>query len=109
NTEVPVFLNDWDIFVVPSRFESESFGVAAVEASAAGLPVIVSDVGGLPEVVDHERTGLVVRREDPTALADAIARLIDNPEERQRLGSAGRGKVEEMYDWRKNVEQMIQI
>lgn len=109
NTKVPAFLNEWDIFVVPSRFESESFGVAAVEASATGLPVIVSDVGGLPEVVDHERTGLVVRREDPVALANAISRLIDNPEERERFGSAGRRKVEEMYDWQKNVDQMVRI
>lgn len=107
NREVPTFLKKWDIFVVPSRFES--FGVAAVEASAVGLPVIVSDVGGLPEVVDHERTGLVVRREDPVGLADAICRLIDDPEERERFGAAGRKKVEEMYNWRRNVDQMVRI
>lgn len=109
NSEVPAFLNQWDIFVVPSRRDSESFGVAAVEASAAGLPVVVSDVGGLPEVIQHERTGLVVRREDPVALANALARLIENRSERERFGQAGRQRVEQIYNWEKNVSRMIRV
>lgn len=107
NPEVPEVLRDLDIFVVSSR--RESFGVAAVEASSAGLPVVATDVGGLPEVVDHEETGIVVPPEDVDALSAAIDRLIENPAERRKLGSAGRRKVEEHYDWDENVTRMIDI
>ncbi len=109
NSEVPGLLRSLDIFVVPSIYDSESFGVAAVEAGAVGLPVVVSDVGGLPEVVEHERSGLVVPREAPEDLAESIARLIENPEERVKFGAAGRLKVETEYDWNLNVANMIRI
>jgi len=107
NDEVPKFLSALDIFVVPSR--SESFGVAVVEASAMALPVVVSDVGGLPEVVEHNRTGLVVPREDPIALCNAMERLASDKDLGMRLGLAGRSKVEKEYEWDKNVSQVIDI
>ncbi len=107
NDEVPVFLRSLDVFVVPSR--SEGFGVAAVEASSVGLPVVVSDVGGLPEVVEHEKTGLVVKSEDPGALAEAIGRLARRPNERIEFGAAGRRKVKSEYDWDANVATMLRL
>jgi len=109
NSDVPAFLNSCDLFVVPSRFESESFGVAAVEAMACGLPVIASDVGGLPEVVQHGLTGLIVPKEDVEALADAIMLLATDSDLRQTYGEAARWRVERLYDWRRNVEQMIEV
>jgi len=107
NSEVPKFLETIDIFVVPSR--SESFGVAAVEASAMELPIIVSDVGGLPEVVENGKTGLVVPPENPEELSQAIKKLILDRDYRKKLGSAGREKVEKEYDWEKNVNTVINI
>ena len=107
NAEVPAFLRTLDLFVVPSR--SEGFGVAAVEAAGVGLATIVTNVGGLPEIVDHERTGLVVPSEDPTSLAKAIQRLVDDPQERARFGIAAREKAEAEYDWDQNVADMIEI
>ena len=80
-----------DVFVMPSR--REGLGVACLEAMAAQRPVIASRVGGLKDAVVHERTGLLVPSEDPDALADAIARLIGDPELRTRLGAAGPGRV----------------
>lgn len=109
NDEVPRFLNTLDIFVASSREDSESFGVAIVEASAMALPVVVSDVGGLPEVVEHNRTGLVVPREDPIALCNAMERLASDKDLGMRLGLAGRSKVEKEYEWDKNVSQVIDI
>jgi glycosyltransferase involved in cell wall biosynthesis len=75
--------------VVPSLWP-EPFGVTAVEAMAAGRAVVASDTGGLRDIVDHEKTGLLVRPGDAAALAGAIARLLSDPTERRRMGAAGR-------------------
>jgi glycosyltransferase involved in cell wall biosynthesis len=74
--------------LMPSRFEG--FGLAAAEAMAAGVPLIASDVGSLPEVVDAPRGGHLVPSENPRALADATLALLDNPGERESLSSSAR-------------------
>lgn len=96
-----------DISVFPSF--SDSFGVSAVEASACGNPVIVSNVGGLPEVVENEVSGIVVPCRDVEAIASALVRLVTNPDLRRQMGTAGRKRVLERYDWRASVESMLQI
>jgi glycosyltransferase involved in cell wall biosynthesis len=103
---VPDWLNRFDVFVMPSRLDSESFGVAAVEASACGLPVIASDAGGLPEVVRDGVTGLVVPREDSAALAAAIRTLVLDEPRRLAAGQAGREFVKSAYNWPDCVAQM---
>src|SRR5262249_33193253 len=77
------------IGVVPSVWP-EPMGLVAVEAMLLGCPVIASDVGGLSDVVDHERTGLLIPPGDPGMLAATLDRLLDEPALRQRLGDAGR-------------------
>jgi len=77
-----------DIAVVPSTYE-EAFGLAALEPMAKGIPVIVSDRGGLPEIVAHEDTGLVVPAGDEGGLRAALDRLLADPAERRRMGEAG--------------------
>lgn len=109
NSEVPEFLSKQDVFVVPSRFESESFGVAAVEAQACAVPIIVSNVGGLPEVIEHGVTGLVVEKENPEKLANALLKIINNKQLRENFGKAGRERVQRLYDWKQNVSKMIDI
>lgn len=99
HAQVPDELQKMDIFVALSRLDSESFGVAAVEACAAYLPVVVSDVDGFREVVLDEQTGLVVPRENPMAAANAIKRLILEDNLRTSLSSAGRQRVVEEYEW----------
>ena len=101
---VPAFLRDLDIFVLPSTWEG--FGVSAVEASATGLPVVASNVHGIPDAVLDGKTGLLVPPKDPAALATALSHLIDDPALRTRLGAAGRDFVARNYDWRQNVRQM---
>lgn len=76
-----------DIVAVPSRFEG--FGLAALEAMALGKPVVATNVGGLPEVIEHGVTGFLVPTRDPSALAEAIGRLMDDPALRRRMGIAG--------------------
>jgi len=107
--EVPDYLNTFDIFCAPSTLDSESFGVAIIEASACELPVVVSDVGGLPEVVDNGETGYVVPSKDPEALADKLYELIFDQDKRKLMGKKGREKVEQLYDWGKNVDKMEEI
>jgi len=104
--EVPFGLNRFDIYVAPSR--SESFGVAVIEASACELPVIVSDAGGLPEVVLDGETGLVVPRENVPALQAALARLLFDSALRARLGRNGRAHVAREYEWNHCVDLMEQ-
>jgi hypothetical protein len=84
--------------------EMEGLGSAAVAAMAAGVPVVASGVGGLPEVVDHERTGLIVRDGD---YAKAVRRLLDNPKLAAELGAAGREKATKMFSVEKMVESTL--
>jgi glycosyltransferase involved in cell wall biosynthesis len=76
----------WETFVLPSR--QDSFPLASLEAMQAGLPVVASDVGGLPEQIDHLETGVLIPSERPDELADWIVRLHRDPELRDRLGNA---------------------
>ncbi|WP_371497932.1 glycosyltransferase family 4 protein [Kitasatospora sp. NBC_00374] len=87
------------VLVLPSRTESESFGMALVEAMACGTPVVGSAVGGIPHVVTDEVTGLLVPPGDPEALAAACRRLLGDGQLADRLGAAGRLRAEERYDW----------
>lgn len=105
--EVPSYLNRFDIFCAPSI--KESFGVAIIEASACELPVIVSDVGGLPEVVDDGKTGYVIPPKDSKAIANKLYELVFDEAKRKSMGENGRKKVKELYDWDKNVDKMENI
>jgi glycosyltransferase involved in cell wall biosynthesis len=106
---VPEYLNMLDIAVMASVQDSESFGVSVIEASACCKPVVVSDVGGLPEVVEDGVTGLVVKAKSEEAIAAALERLVLDPDLRTRMGEAGRDRVRRLYDWNVNVEQMLGI
>jgi L-malate glycosyltransferase len=106
HSDVPHWLHQLDIYAAPSRLDSESFGVAVIEAGACGLPVAVSDAGGLPEVVVDGETGLVVPRDDVPALQAALKRLVLDAALRDRLGAAGRLHVEREYEWGRCVDLM---
>ena len=84
--DIPARLGAADIFVLPSR--SEAFPNAVLEAMASGLPVIASAVGGVLEMVNHERTGLLVPPDDPTALAAELCRLMSDSALASALGAA---------------------
>lgn len=91
--DVPHLLPLFDVLVLPSR--NEGMGRAAVEAQAAGIPVVASRVGGIPDVVADGETGLLVAPEDPEALARALATLATDPVRRTRMGKAAREWVKE--------------
>jgi N-acetyl-alpha-D-glucosaminyl L-malate synthase BshA len=77
-----------DLFLLPS--ERESFGLAALESLASGVPVVASDVGGVPEVVTHGQTGWLVPAGDPGAMALAVVALLEDPGRRAAMGRAAR-------------------
>ena len=99
--DVPALLGSANAFVLPSI--SEAFPNAAIEAMASGLPVIASAVGGLLDLVDHGRTGLLVPPSDPAALAAAIASLEADPARATRLGAAAREDVAQRYSFDRMV------
>lgn len=107
SNDVPKELEKLDIYVALSR--RESFGVAIIEAGAAGRPVVVSNAGGLPEVVVNGTTGLVIPRENPQAAADAIAQLVLDQDLRIKMGEAGKQHVVNTYDWGACVNTMIEL
>lgn len=104
HADVPKWLGEMDIFCMPSLHES--FGVAAIEAAACGLPVVASNVGGLPEVVHDGVTGFLVPPRDHMAITDRLYRLVTNPVLRRDMGNAGRKLVEREYDWQTNAGRM---
>lgn len=107
NDLVPNYLNMMDVYVALST--SESFGVAIVEASACEKPVVVSNVGGFPEVVDNNVTGFIVKPKDANEAANAIEKLILSEELRLKMGISGREKVKSLYNWDENVSLVFSI
>ena len=92
---------------MPSRIEP--FGLVALEAAQLGRPVVASAVDGLPEVVVHGETGLLVPPDDPAALARAIAVLLDDPLRARALGAAARRRAETVFAWDRYVAAHEQL
>lgn len=96
-----------DIFALPTH--AEAFGIAAVEASAAGLPVIAARVGGLVDIVEDGETGYLIPPGDIQALADRLALLVEDASLRARLGQSSRERAEQRFDARKNAARLEEI
>lgn len=92
------------VFVFPSRHEA--FGIAALEAQAAGCPVVATNSSSLPFIVQHEQTGLLFRSEDVGDLARQILRLLYNNQLTQRLATAGRERALRDFPWDANIAKL---
>ena len=109
-------LLDWycrreiDLVVLPSldlgNHQHEGVPVSLMEAMAHGVPVISTSTGGIPELL-HDGAGILVPPGDPDALADAIQRMALDPGQRQRVGEAGRRRIEEEFSTPRVVSQLI--
>jgi glycosyltransferase involved in cell wall biosynthesis len=100
-------MSDSDVFVFPSL--SEGFGLAILEAWASGIPVVASRVGAIPEIIEHERTGLLVPPRDPGALANAIIAVLSDRALAQRLADAGREALRTRFSSDDMVEQTMNV
>ncbi|HEY3128644.1 MAG TPA: glycosyltransferase family 4 protein [Acidobacteriota bacterium] len=105
--QVAPFLHGFDIFVLPSLSEGLSSGILA--AMAASLPVVASNIGGIPELVQHGETGLLVPPQQPDALAEALQKLVDNRALRTQYGKAGRQRVLEHFTLDQKVKRTLEI
>lgn len=107
NVKLPVVINTFNIFCCTSR--QESFGVAVVEAMACGVPAVTSDVDGFKEVMENNKTGYIVERENVDEAATALFDLLIDDEKRTACGQYARERVLKLFDWNKNVDTMLSI
>lgn len=105
--ETPKFLKSSDIFVLPSR--REAFGMVNLEAMVTSLPVIATKVGGIPEIIENGKNGLLVEPENTSALSGAILKFIKDPELRKKIGEAGYRTVVEKFDAEKMAQEYEKI
>jgi sugar transferase (PEP-CTERM/EpsH1 system associated) len=101
--DIPALLARARLFVLPSQ--TEGISLTLLEAMARGLPVVATQVGGTPEVIESGVTGLMVPPRDPAALAEAIARIFVDPQRGRDMGRAGRTRVENAFDIRTMTKQ----
>jgi len=105
--DVPDILHAGDVFVFPSRWEG--FPVAVMEAMAAGLPVVASDVGGISELVQEGKTGMLVPPKDPIALFESLRKLLNDRDFRQRMGIEGKNRIRRDFQLEKMVVNTEQV
>ncbi|NJE05206.1 glycosyltransferase family 1 protein [Thermococcus sp. M36] len=103
--ELPKIFGIADLFVLPS-ITAEAFGIVILEAMASGVPVVATDVGGIPEVIRESESGLLVPPGNEPALRSAMEALLSDERLAHRLGENGRKAVEERYSWSKVVVEI---
>ncbi len=102
-------LQNFDVFAILSILDSETFGVAAVEALASGIPVVATRIGGLTEVVDDKITGIIVNVKDDEDTANALQLLLTDASLRKIMGENGRKKAETLYNWDLSLLRMSNL
>jgi glycogen synthase len=100
--KVPHFIHAATLVLIPSRLEG--FGLVALEAALMARPVVAARVGGLPEVVAHEQTGLLVEGNQSRGVAQAIVRLLEHPELATQMGQTARERARQKFNWNRYVD-----
>ena len=103
-TDIPDMLAISDMFVLPSL--RDALPTVLIEALAAGVPVVTTNVGGIPEIIEHGKNGVLVNPADPQQLADACIQLLSNEDKRRELSTAGFETAKEKFDVRTQVEHL---
>ncbi|MEM1515477.1 MAG: glycosyltransferase family 4 protein [Candidatus Bathyarchaeia archaeon] len=96
-----------DVLVIPSVYEP--FGIVALEGMAAGIPVVASNVGGLAEIIEHDRTGFLAYRENPDSIAWGVNKILSDPGYAHWLVQNAKRKVYEMYSWEAVARRTIEV
>jgi phosphatidylinositol alpha-1,6-mannosyltransferase len=112
--ELPAHYGAGDVFAMPCRtrrggLDVEGLGIVYLEASATGLPVVAGDSGGAPDAVLNGETGWVVPGGSPTAAAERVIELLQDPDLRRRMGERGRAWVEEKWRWDLLAERLKEL
>ncbi|MDP7089771.1 MAG: glycosyltransferase, partial [Dehalococcoidia bacterium] len=103
-TELPIHYNAADVCVLPSHYES--FGLAALEAAACGRPVVASEVGGLPAIVQSGSTGFLVPPRESDIMAERLCQLLNDDMLRSRMGGAARTHAESL-GWDRSTDSLL--
>jgi len=106
--KIDLYFNS-DIFVFPTYYRFETFGLVNLEAMQAGLPVITTARGAIPEIIEDGINGFMVKEQDPVDLAEKILILIEDEALRKRMGENNKKKFNEMYTHEKYGERMIEV
>jgi len=113
NDELPAYYAAADIFVAPSIVDSsgdtEGQGVVIIEAMASGVPVVACKVGGIPDVITHEQTGLLVEPQNSPALSAAISRLLHDSDLRHQLSYVAQQRACQHYAWESIAKQFLSL
>jgi glycosyltransferase involved in cell wall biosynthesis len=96
-----------DILLLPSR--EEPFGRALIEAMSLGVPVLATNVGGPPEIIEHGREGLLVAPGEPAAWARAVRRVLESPDRGLQMGRAGRRRAEQAFSAEHHAAAMLEV
>lgn len=107
DSHIPKILSLFEVAVLSSEYEG--FGILAIEAMAMEVPVVAYAVGGIPEVIDDGKTGILVHKRDPKLLAKAVRDLLDDDSKRKEIALNARKKAEEMFDIREIVNQYVYL
>ena len=105
--DIPDVMSAFDIFAFPSH--AESFGVALIEAMAMERPVVSTNCDGVLDIVVDGQTGIFVHPRNARELSEALSRLIQDPDLRKRMGKAGRKRVEELFDQRRQMDALEKL
>lgn len=105
--EVVDLMTSADVLVVPSIYEP--FGIVALEGMATGVPVVASRVGGLAEVIDHERTGIFVYPRSPESIAWGIDRILSDPDHAKWLAENAKEKLHKAYSWEAVAMKTVEV
>jgi glycosyltransferase involved in cell wall biosynthesis len=97
-----LFVSQFDVFVLPSI--QEGFGIVLLEAMALGKPIVASNVGGIPEIVQHEKTGILVKAADVEELSKGVLTLLNDPNKRRKMGEQAQKRAAEYF----SVERMME-
>jgi glycosyltransferase involved in cell wall biosynthesis len=98
---------DASAFVLPTR--GDCFSIAGLEAMAMGLPLVISGVGGIPELVEDERSGYLIAPRDGQGLRRALEALVGDPERARGMGLRGRALVEQRFDARLTADRLMAL
>ncbi len=96
-----------DVLVLPSIYEP--FGIVALEGMAAGVPIVASNVGGLTEIVEHDKTGVLVYPRDPASIAWGVNRVLSDPGYSSWIVQNAKKKVKEVYNWESVAARTIEV
>lgn len=109
NERLPNYYAATDVFVLPSVSRLEAFGIVALEALASEVPVVISDIPGVREVIVEGKHGLLAEPMNPRDIAGKVRTLLENPDMANRMGKKGRKRVEEKFTWERVAKDIEEV